>query len=121
VAIRFRTFSLRTLLVVVTALCAFLAYEMNWIRQRRQFIAEQNRQLDLHGIRESFDRVPRNQRAPSLLSWFGERPYEMIALFVPVNDTPKSRVNGFPDDASREEDAIAQDFRIPAGQVITPQ
>lgn len=35
------SFSLRTLIICVTALCIWLGYQVNWIRQREAFLAEQ--------------------------------------------------------------------------------
>jgi hypothetical protein len=35
---RWFRFSLRTMLVVVTAICIWLSYCLNWIRQRRDFV-----------------------------------------------------------------------------------
>jgi hypothetical protein len=32
-------FSLRTMLVLVTVVCIYLAWAMNWIRQRREFLS----------------------------------------------------------------------------------
>jgi len=38
---RWLRFSLRTLLIVVTLLAAFIAYHVNWIRQRHEVISGQ--------------------------------------------------------------------------------
>ena len=70
-------FRLRTLLIVVTALCCYLAYEMNWIRQRRAFFnADEN-------IYASFG----STRAPGLLWLFNARGYSTFRIPVPLQAT----------------------------------
>jgi hypothetical protein len=52
---RFR-FSLRTMFVLVTALCVWLGYQLNWIRQRRNVLGS--------GEVLVFDEVDRESRLP---------------------------------------------------------
>lgn len=68
---RWLRFSLRTMFVVVTALAAFLAYHVNWIRERRATQAQTNwyRIYD-SGLDYLLDKPP--PRAPGLLWVFGE-------------------------------------------------
>jgi hypothetical protein len=74
-------FSLMTMLVVVTAVAAFLAYHVNWIRSRHEM-------LNSGGIAAgdgpsstiSFDPAP-----PRMLGWFGEGAYGYIVVF-PADD-----------------------------------
>ena len=70
-------YRLRTLLIGMTAVCCFLAYPMNWIRQRRAFIdADENRHA-------SFGSTP----APGLLRLLNARGYSVFFLPVPLEAT----------------------------------
>ena len=61
-------FSLRTLLIVVTVFCCWIAYQLNWIRQRHEALSSE---------KISF---PGQARAPALLWVLGERGYGEIAF-----------------------------------------
>ena len=70
-------YSLRTLLIGMTAVCCFLAYEMNWIRQRRAFFdADENRYA-------SFGSTP----APGFLWLLNARGYSVFCIPVPLEAT----------------------------------
>jgi len=70
-------YRLRTLLIVVTAICCLLAYEMSWIRERRAFFhADKN-------IHASFGSTP----APGLLRLFNARGYTRFCFPVPMEAT----------------------------------
>src|ERR1051325_1504803 len=96
-------FSLRSLFVVVTALCSFFAYELSWIRQRREFLTS-------HGLSHAADEqdysrrwrygveysrddfhslgtVRHCPRAPGMLSLFGERGVNTLVMHVPKMET----------------------------------
>jgi hypothetical protein len=62
---RWYQFSLRELLIVVTLLCLWLGYSVNWIRQRQDFRA-------VHSFWE-VTYVNGSPDAPALLWVFGER------------------------------------------------
>jgi len=49
------TFSLRTLFVVVTVLAVFIAYHVNWIRQRNEFIARERAAAEAREVPVAFD------------------------------------------------------------------
>jgi hypothetical protein len=73
---RFTRFSLRVLLAAITALCCFLAYEVNWIRQRREAKA---------GF--AFFHEENARPAPFFLRLLGENSLNYIGLRVPETDT----------------------------------
>jgi len=97
-------FSLRALLLAVTGLCCFLAYEVNWIHQRRQFLAEQGAQgayskamraswpsiTSVNNVRKPSEGAYR--QAPSWLEWLGDRGYHHIAIIIPKSDTVTRRL-----------------------------
>jgi hypothetical protein len=70
-------FSLRAFLGAMTGLCCFLVYEVNWIHQRRQFLAEQRVKgpswLSVNKVSKPSHGTYR--RGPNWLEWFGERGY----------------------------------------------
>ncbi len=68
-------FTLRALFVVMTLLCVWSAYSINWIRQRREAIAES-------GAVEIGNDPNSNQTAPGLLFLFGERGYDTLGIGV---------------------------------------
>ena len=86
---RWFRFSLRTMFVLVTVLCVWLGYSLNWIRQRREAIAHAH-----------FEKVSIKTtapiRAPGLLWLFGEPGYDRIwFLFGPADprdNTPEEFV-----------------------------
>jgi hypothetical protein len=59
-------FSLRTLFVVVTVICCWLGYELNWIRQRHEALAKCGFTIELPGASQEF------LTAPGCLWLFGE-------------------------------------------------
>src|SRR5262245_5702551 len=87
---RFR-YSLRTLFVVVTLLCVWLGYSLNWIRQRREFIAEQQARdavITKWGGEIASPHPPGQAapRAPAGLWLFGESGYFAVAVVVDGDD-----------------------------------
>jgi hypothetical protein len=50
---RWPRFTLRTLFIVVTVFGCWLAYELNWIRERHQFLESQAALMTVHGVHES--------------------------------------------------------------------
>jgi hypothetical protein len=99
---RLMRFSLRTLLIGISAVCYLLAYEVNWIHNRREFIAEQGAKgAYSEAIRSRWPRSVNNvnqpaegayRQAPSWLEWFGERGYHHIAIIIPESDTANRRL-----------------------------
>jgi hypothetical protein len=75
----FKRFSLRALLLLVTAVCIFLGYEMNWVHQRRAFLAEQEEKRKacpaLEQLQAGSSEVASilKRQAPRFLNLFGER------------------------------------------------
>ena len=66
--------------VVVTVLAAFLAYHVNWIRQRHRLLAEEA--LRHETARWPFEEEYDGQRAPGLLWLFGERGLKSVELMI---------------------------------------
>ena len=87
---RWFNFSLRTMFVVVTVFGCWMGYELNWIRQRREFIQSDECSSNVVDA-EDYGGWP---SAPWMLRLFGETGYAMI------------QVNFFPDETF-EEHAIA--------------
>ena len=84
---RWPRFSLRTLFVAVTVLACWMAYEVNWIRQRHVFLDEQERLSRMH---EWPATVPGPKglgavRAPGLLWLFGEPGIGAYYVLITVN------------------------------------
>ena len=85
--------SLRTVFVVVTVFGCWLGYELNWIRQRHNFLAHQQ---SLHGAHWSPElaagawawKLPASppKSAPGLLWILGEEPVITLTLAIPKND-----------------------------------
>jgi hypothetical protein len=108
----FARFSLRTLFVLITAICIFLGYQWEWIRQRRSFVDEQR---DSVSVRESWalhlrsggidDKQAKRSvhyafyytepRGPRLLWLVGERGVRRFELEIPVTDRGISERNDF--------------------------
>ncbi|HEY2840642.1 MAG TPA: hypothetical protein VGJ26_15910 [Pirellulales bacterium] len=85
---RWLRFSLRTMFIVVTLIAAFVAYHMNWIRQRRAVIEGR---LGEDVYVQSWDPAEdpfnpplapkwRPPRGPGLLWLFGERGYANLDI-----------------------------------------
>jgi len=100
-------FSLRSLLLLVTALCVFLGYQREWIRKRRAFMDEQIEILNgpqqvsvLMRSQNERDRGvvmnrwqnPSAARAPSLLWVFGERGRGFLQVILKDDVTKKDNV-----------------------------
>lgn len=102
--IRLKQFSLRALLIGVAALCCLLAYEVNWIHQRRAFLAQQGAlgayDAAMHAHWQRFGSVNNvckpaagaYRQAPSWLEWIGESGYHHIAIVIPRSDTVTRRL-----------------------------
>jgi hypothetical protein len=79
------SYSLRTLFVVVTVVGCWLGYELNWIRERHEFVNEQEglrRAKDWRG-EESGPRASAN--APDLLWLFGEQGIGAFGVLIAVD------------------------------------
>jgi hypothetical protein len=97
------SFSLRTLFVVVTVLAALTcwsAYQLNWIRQRREFVA------GTHGVLMSFSNV----RAPSGLWLFGATGVRVM-LIEREGDLARCR-ELFPESEVRLRSAVTHEERV---------
>src|SRR6266480_2361550 len=89
------SFGLKTLLILVALLAAWLAYQVHWIQQRHAFLAEQ---LARHrAICETDDdllatdnlwkhRLHSDSQPPSLLWLFGEEAVGELLLPISDND-----------------------------------
>src|SRR5262245_38567462 len=101
---RLTRFSLRSLLLLVTALCLFLGYELEWIRRRRAFLHEQ---LTKHApecnvyhdfrTREweslhltPFDMFYTDKHGPQLLWLFKERGVGLLRVAIPERDVTRN-------------------------------
>ncbi len=77
---RWFRFSLRTLFVVVTVLAVFIAYHVNWIHQRHEFIEVAPERSGYVASRDPYLPNGEPQRPPGLLWIFGETGYFEISL-----------------------------------------
>ena len=95
-------YSLRTLLIAITALGCFLGYELSWIRQRRQFLADHDLARQSHvsysyGLLYTSEDVGRLgvtrkcPTAPGLLWLFGEKGVNVMVIDVPPELTGQQR------------------------------
>jgi hypothetical protein len=98
-------FSLRSLFVLVTAICVLFGYELNWVHQRRTFIREQVIKdeglwaFSSIAFYRSDDRREHpkewhyysNKPAPYLLWLFGETALPVLYLLVPESDATVNR------------------------------
>ena len=66
---RWARFSLRTLFVLVTLVCIYLGWAMNWIRQRHAFLANQDALVHNDSV-----------HAPFALRFMGEEGYPYFYL-----------------------------------------
>jgi hypothetical protein len=80
---RWLRFSLRSLFIALTILACWLGYQLNWIRQRREFYAKNEADMLQHcgstmiGVQYG--------KAPGLLWLFGESAKPLIVLHVEGN------------------------------------
>ncbi len=80
-------YSLRTLFAVTTVVCVWLGYQLNWMRQRRVFIADETSVRERHPSHARWsatisDRGSTPPRAPGLLWAFGEDGFSEICVLV---------------------------------------
>ena len=80
---RWFRFSLRTGFILLTVLCAWVGYEVNWIRQRREQFA--SKQVAEHV--DSFD-----IRAPGLLWLFGETGHRFLIVKQGVSPSEREEL-----------------------------
>jgi hypothetical protein len=81
-------FSLRTIFIITTVFCllfAYVAYEINWITQRKAFLASPD-YLNPFGN----ESVPYNRRGPLLSRYFDDLHYDTVA--VPIKISTKDYV-----------------------------
>src|SRR5437868_10255246 len=93
----FVRFSLRSLFVLMTVICVFMGYELEWIRRRRAFLDEQVPlliELEETQSRESHLRMAYlgGPRAPHLLWMFNESGVDLLEFVV--EDGVVERENG---------------------------
>jgi hypothetical protein len=98
---RWLRFSLRTLFVVVTVLCVWLGYELNWIRQRHHFADSEATAIAALGIPMA---DPHEYMAPWPLPLFGEiGKMNLTILAEGANDKTLTK---------RDKDRIAEVSRL---------
>lgn len=86
-------FSIRTMLVLMTLLAMFLAYHLNWIRQRQQLIDSGLATPTIRGMLTTDVR-----QAPGLLPLFGAQGYFRVQVDLGHDDPEMARVRGlFPE------------------------
>lgn len=71
----------------MTLLACFLAYQLNWIRQRRELIKT--------GVVETYETPSEKsvaKRAPGLLYLFGEPGYHNVSVYMLDDDPELARV-----------------------------
>jgi hypothetical protein len=86
---RWLRFSLRTLFIVLTVSGIWLGFQVNWIRQRREFIAQQRSVFATGptiGDASWRDPVSRAAIAPGLLWFLGEEGVAELHLQIFVKD-----------------------------------
>ncbi len=92
---RWFAYSLRTLFVVVTVFGVWLGYELNWIRERHEFLAQEKLRQEAAwpvAMRDRNVNWWRNQMessdhaAPGLLWIFGEQPVGDLLVTIPTRD-----------------------------------
>ncbi len=64
---RWFSFSLRTMFILLTAVCVWVGYQVNWVRQRREFMGK----LPTNNIAYQED-LSHQVQAPGMLWLFGE-------------------------------------------------
>jgi hypothetical protein len=80
----FFQFNLRTAFIALTLACLFFGYEIDWIRQRRQFIRTRtNSQYEYEHSKEP----PVKTYPPSALWIFGERGMSSLLVHIPFDET----------------------------------
>lgn len=91
-------FGLRTMFVAVTLFACWLGYQVNWIHQRNNFLAEQRERFAAFGELDNYDvneRFLENRygksttQAPAGLWLLGERGHVEIRIMVIDEDPPK--------------------------------
>lgn len=98
---RWFAYSLRTLFIVVTVFGCWLGYELNWIRQRHEFIAEQRSVFrhspTLAGPIDPDDPIQEVSRAPGLLWLFGENGASLLLLQIFVENYDGADSDAYPE------------------------
>jgi hypothetical protein len=89
-------FSLTTLFALVTIVALILTFELNWIRQRREFVEAEkaiHQQRDVAmAILNTYPTEPK-PRAPSLLWLFGEEGHANVYVLGQELDSQKCTVS----------------------------
>jgi hypothetical protein len=109
---RWFQFSVGTMLLLVTALAAFLAYHVTWIRQRHQFLGSPRSFSNGLTLKELDPTLP-TPRAPGLLWLFGEEPQG--AIYVNFGD-PASWEAGLTNEQAAELDRV--DVLFPEAAIL---
>jgi hypothetical protein len=98
-------FSLRSLFVLITAICVFMGYELDWIRRRRSFLHEQfEKNSDLWSFSSNWSRRDSdghghspewycysNKPAPYLLWLFNEKALPHMELMLAESDVTPNK------------------------------
>ncbi len=79
---RWFAYSLRTLFVVVTVFGVWLGYELNWIRQRHEFLVAQESLSNSIGI--TGKSVARDATAPGMLWLLGEKGVSAMGVIIAI-------------------------------------
>jgi hypothetical protein len=94
---RLTRFSLRALVIAVTALCFICGYFANWKHQRHRFLAETRRAIgvdkDLLAHVDQFKLFLMSVPAPGALRLIGEKGHHSIPIVVPESDVYNRRFN----------------------------
>jgi hypothetical protein len=117
-------FSLRSLFILITAICIILGYQLEWIRRRHAFVKAHMRNApNLERLNDYIDGseartsllqtygVPRIA-APFPLWLFGERGILMIAVPVSQADVIFPKEEGYPEAVSKEHPLVKQAIRL---------
>jgi hypothetical protein len=106
-------FSLRTLLVVVTVLCVWLGYHLNWMRQRRAMAVEHHATMVF--------RADETTSAPAGLWMLGESGITLIAYCRSAEEPALDRARRLFPEAELtliEVDRFGEDPSRPPGYLV---
>jgi hypothetical protein len=80
-------YSLRTLLIIVTLIGCWLGYQLKWIRDRRQFLQDQDVILNAHDVGPAGELAgDKKPRPPGMLWMFSEPGYKFVNVWVNSHD-----------------------------------
>jgi hypothetical protein len=99
---RWFRFSLRTMFVLVTMLCVWLEYHLNWIRERRELLSSLPSEREPSANTE-FRYETCFTRLPLSLKVLGEHPHDNLTIYFsdsrkPLTEAQLERIRGlFPE------------------------